>query len=62
MAMPLTRSFRDTVADRARRDPGFLVALVEGAKEALAEGDTETARDLMQHVADATRSSHAERK
>ena len=50
---PLTRSFRDTVADRARRSPGFVAALVEEARQALADGDTETARKLLRYVAGA---------
>ena len=52
----LTRSFRDTVADRARRSPGFVAALVEEAMQALADGNMETARTLLRDVADATHS------
>lgn len=37
--MPLTRSFRETVADRAKASPGFRAALVEEAMQALADGD-----------------------
>jgi len=51
----MTRSFRDTVADRARRSPGFVAALVEEARQALADGDTETAHTLLRDVANATR-------
>ena len=51
---PLTRSFRDTVANRARRSPGFLAALVEEARRALADGDAETARTLLRDVEGAT--------
>ena len=50
----LTRSFRDTVADRARRSPGFVAALVEEARQALADGDTESARTLLRDVESAT--------
>ena len=50
----LTRSFRDTVADRARRSPGFVAALVEEAMQALADGDTETARTLLRDIESAT--------
>ena len=50
---PLTRSFRDTVADRARRSPGFVAALVEEARQALADGDAQTARKLLQYAASA---------
>jgi len=48
--MAPTRSFRDTVADRMESSPGFRAALVEEAAAALAEGDTETARTLLQDV------------
>ena len=50
---PLTRSFRDTVADRARRSPGFVAALVEEARQALADGDAQTARKLLRYAASA---------
>ena len=50
---PLTLSFRDTVADRARRNPDFVAALVEEARQALTDGDAETARTLLRHVASA---------
>ena len=51
--MPLTRSFRATVAERAKREPEFRVALLEEATQALADGDTETARTLYRDVANA---------
>jgi len=59
MAPPLTRSFRDTVADRARQSPGFVAALVQEAVQALADDDTETARTLLRDVAGATLSKAA---
>ena len=52
--MPLTRSFRETVADRAKASPGFRAALIEEAVQALADGDVETARTLLRDVANAT--------
>ncbi len=42
--MPLTRSFRETVAERAKASPGFRAALIEEIMQALADGDMETAR------------------
>lgn len=54
MTMPLTHSFRETVADRAKASPGFRAALVEEAVQALADGDMETARTLLRDVANAT--------
>jgi len=53
--MPLTCSFREIVVDRARHDPAFLAALIEGAKEALDEGDADMARTLLRDVVDAIR-------
>ena len=53
--MLLTRSLREAVGDRARRNPIFVAALVEEAKRALVEGDTETARILLRDVANTTR-------
>ncbi len=52
--MPLTRSFRETVADQAKHDPEFRAALVEEAFQALADGDAETARALFREVTNAT--------
>ena len=52
--MPLTHSFRESVADRARTSPGFRAALIEEAMQALADGDMETARTLLREVANAT--------
>lgn len=52
--MPMTRSFRKTVADRAKASPGFRAALVEPAMQALADGNMETSRTLLRDVADAT--------
>ncbi len=42
------------MADRAEHDPEFRVALIEEAIQALADGDTETARRLYRDVAHAT--------
>lgn len=52
--MPLTRSFRETVAERAKRDPEFRAALVEEAVQALADGDAETAGALLRDAVNAT--------
>ena len=52
--MPLTRSFWETVADRAKASPGFRAALIEQAIQALADDDMETARTLLRDVANAT--------
>jgi hypothetical protein len=36
--MPKTGSFRDTIAERARHDPAFLDAILDGVKEAFHDG------------------------
>lgn len=52
--MALSRSFRETVADRARRDPAFAAALVEEALQTMIEGDFETARAMLRDCINAT--------
>lgn len=56
--MPLTRNFRDTVQERAKRDPEFRAALVEEAAHAFFEGDEETARVLLRDAINATIGFH----
>ena len=51
---PLTCSFHEIVVNRARKDPVFRAMLVEEAQQALADGDTETARKLLRDVESAT--------
>ena len=52
--MPLTRSFKETVANRAKRDPAFRVALVEEAIQAFVDGDTSEARILLRDCINGT--------
>ena len=52
--MPLTRSFRETVQARAKRDPAFREALFQGAVQTLLEGDTDTGRAAMRNYITAT--------
>lgn len=52
--MALTRSFRETVVARARRDPVFRAALVEEAVQAIIDGDTETGTVLLRDAINAT--------
>jgi DNA-binding phage protein len=52
--MPLTRSFRETVAKRARSDPAFRAALVEEAVQNILDGDVETALGQLRDVVNAT--------
>lgn len=52
--MPLTRSFKETVANRARRDPAFRAALVEEALQAFVDGDAAEARTLLRDCINGT--------
>jgi len=52
--MPLTRSFRETVAKRARTDAAFRAALVEEAVQNILDGDVETALGQLRDVVNAT--------
>jgi hypothetical protein len=52
--MALTRSFRETVADRARHDGAFRAALIEEAIQAVLDGDVAGARDLIRDCINAT--------
>ena len=42
--MPLTRSFNETIRERATRDPAFRAALFSEAVQALLAGDLDTPR------------------
>lgn len=57
--MPLTRSFRETVAKRARSDAAFRAALVEEAAQNILDGDVEIALDQLRDVVNATMSFDA---
>ncbi len=52
--MPLTRSFRETVAKRFRNDAAFRAALVEEAVQNILDGDVETALGQLRDVVNAT--------
>lgn len=54
MAMALTRSFRETVGARARRDTGYRRALLREALEQLVNGDVETGRGILGTYINAT--------
>ena len=61
--MALTRTYRDTVLERIKRDPEFTAALYAEAIASLVEGDKETAlstlRDLVHaHISFKTLSKH----
>jgi len=52
--MPLTRSFRDTVRERAQHDPAFREALFQQAIEALLNGETADGRVALRMYINAT--------
>lgn len=54
MATPLTRSFNDTVRERAARDPQFRAALLGEAIQALLADDLDTAKLALRAYINAT--------
>jgi DNA-binding phage protein len=54
MIMPLTRSFRETVQARARRDDKFRQALLGEAMQMLLDGDLEVGRSALRSCINAT--------
>lgn len=52
--MALSRQFRETVAERARRDTGFRAALLEEALQAFLDGEVEAGRLMLRDVINAT--------
>jgi DNA-binding phage protein len=52
--MALTKNFRDTVRERAQRDPEFRLALLEEAINTMIAGDLETGRTIMRNYINAT--------
>ena len=56
--MALTRDFRDTVMERARRDPEFRVGLLTEAIECVLNDEINVAKDLLLsliHISEPTR-------
>lgn len=52
--MALTRSFKNTVAERAQRDPAFAQALLDEAATLFLNGEPETARVILRDLVNAT--------
>jgi DNA-binding phage protein len=52
--MPLTRDFKDTIQERARRDATFREALLKEAVDALLSGDVETGKTVLRDYINAT--------
>ena len=52
--MPLTRDFKETIQERARRDAAFREALLKEAVDALFSGDVETGKIVLRDYINAT--------
>lgn len=52
--MPLTRDFKETILERARRDAAFREALLREAVDALLSGDMETGKTVLRDYINAT--------
>ncbi len=52
--MALTRDFRDTVMERARRDPEFRVGLLTEAIECVLNDEIDVAKELLRDYVNAT--------
>jgi len=52
--MPLTRDFKETIQERARRDAAFREALLKEAVDALLSGDVETGKIVLRDYINAT--------
>ena len=52
--MPLTRDFKETIQERARRDGAFREALLKEAVDALLSGDVETGKTVLRDYINAT--------
>jgi len=53
-AMPLTRSFKETVRARVERDPAFRAALLIEAVEQMLAGDMDTGKAVLRDYINAT--------
>lgn len=52
--MSLTRDFRDTIRERAQREPAFRRALLREGLQLLNEGDVATGRSIIRNYINAT--------
>jgi hypothetical protein len=52
--MPLTRDFKQTIRERAQRDPEFRQALLEEGIECLLSGDVDTGKAVLRDYINAT--------
>jgi DNA-binding phage protein len=54
MGMTLTRDFKQTIADRVRRDPDFAKAMLDEAATLFLNGEPRTARLILRELVNAT--------
>jgi DNA-binding phage protein len=52
--MALTRDFRETIRDRAQREPAFRRALLQEAIEQMLAGDIDTGKSMIRNYINAT--------
>ena len=52
--MPLTKDFRETIRERAQREPRFRKALLREAIELMLSGDEKTGRAILRNYINAT--------
>jgi len=52
--MALTRDFRDTIRERAQREPAFRQALLREGIELMTSGDFDTGRAILRNYINAT--------
>lgn len=52
--MALTRDYKETIRERAERDPKFTVSLMNEAVSAFLDGDAETARIILRELVNST--------
>ena len=52
--MPLTRDFRETIRERALKEPAFRRALLREAMELMLNGDVKTGKALLRNYINAT--------
>ena len=52
--MALTRDYKESIRERAERDPDFATSLMQEALSAILEGDPETARIILRELVNST--------
>lgn len=52
--MPLTRDYKETIKERAAKDPNFAVSLMEEAITAFLDGEPEVARVVLRELVNST--------